>query len=267
MNLWIPIVKPRADLTGLWIVPMDTLAAKDPAIAERVRNDGAVLFCPQHIAAQGVKVVTAYLDPQRKWTEAERADRRASSQAMVTEHEGHLRATNINFELDEVAYTPDCLPGDIIVARGDVLHRGQDTETQRVALSIRAVSGSQIVRKDKLLGLSEYARRRLSPKHFPLTAPQLAAFEHYGRDAITARELVDFMRALLAKDPDSMKLVASIKPRVPEILGLPDYDQSETMAGFTKLKKHSSRPRPRKSAPAVLLRHGLTTFARAAAMS
>lgn len=75
------------------------------------------------------------------------------------------------------------------------------------------------------------------------------------------------MRALLAKDPDSMKLVASIKPRVPEILGLPDYDQSETMAGFTKAQEALLAAPPRKSALAVLLRHGLTTFARAAAMS
>jgi len=71
-------------------------------------------------------------------------------------------------------------PGDIIIARGDVLHTTQDQDTDRIALTLRAVAGQRTVNKKTFLGLSPYARRRLTaPKPaFPFFAAKfLGALE------------------------------------------------------------------------------------------
>jgi hypothetical protein len=45
--------------------------------------------------------------------------------------------TNFSFDLTELSVSPAISVGDVLVMRGDTIHRSQDTNTHRIAISIR----------------------------------------------------------------------------------------------------------------------------------
>ena len=234
LNFWIPIVKPRADRTGLSLVPMDVLAEKAPKVFEALYRRGAALFIPASIAAKGERAIIDHLDLRNEPTAEEKAAleaEQAAHPALVIEIEGRMRVVPMDVDILELAVTPDVVPGDMIIARGDVLHKGQDNETQRVALSIRAVDGSLQVRKSFFLGFSEHARLRLASPGHPLGKKMLGAFAFYGRDVISASEVIKFMFAVDSKDEAALKVVADITPRIPELLGLQDFKAGKDLFG------------------------------------
>jgi hypothetical protein len=131
LNFWMPVVKPRADRSGLGLVPMDRLAEVAPEVQAAVCRGGAASV------AEG-------------W--------------LRYESEGRIRQLRCPSELiDSIAEAPDVLPGDLIVARTDVLHKTQDAETQRVAFTIRAYwSGQPLSRSVLLEGSPEKHQRMLA---------------------------------------------------------------------------------------------------------
>lgn len=121
LNFYIPVVKPVRARSNLCVVPFDRLEARSPALARKLRGRGATRFAVK----DGTTV--AY-------------DNSA----------GGILGT-LPYDLDELAVTPQLGRGDLLLVRGDVVHRTEDKETRRVAVSIRMMNSQVKVRRAELV--------------------------------------------------------------------------------------------------------------------
>ena len=119
LNFYIPIVKPRKDKSNLCIIPFDVLQKENPRIHERVVRAGAANY---------VRV--------RKRT--------------LVFHDDTGKLSLMGGDLDRLAYAPELEAGDLLLLRGDIIHRTQDADTERVALSFRVARAGALVRRSRL---------------------------------------------------------------------------------------------------------------------
>lgn len=115
LNLWIPFVKPDPQRSGLEVVPFDALRRALPeAVAARLA--GPESGCHE-VSERGAGSLLRDL-----------------STGQASESDVNVRA---------LAVCPSLVPGDVLVFRGDVLHRTQDATTDRVSASFRLIDGTQ----------------------------------------------------------------------------------------------------------------------------
>lgn len=128
LNLYMPIIKPDVRKSNLCIVPFDRLKVKSPEIYKRILNKGA----------------TRYQVEKHKTT-------------IYNDNQGGKLGT-LDYSIEDIAETPYLNAGDLLLIRGDVIHRTQDAETLRTALSIRITSSEDKIVKAKLVrgGLSKF---------------------------------------------------------------------------------------------------------------
>lgn len=121
LNFWLPIIKPVSNKSGLSIVPHTAFASKFPELfATRIKGKGAKKFsCMGNIT-------------------------------VITDGEVGDEIT-LNINLNDLAYSPELSPGDLLLMRQDIIHKTQDVDEDRVAFSIRAFSSNSIIDEDKLL--------------------------------------------------------------------------------------------------------------------
>ena len=169
LNFYIPIVKPRPDKSNLSIVPFDVLAARSPRTYRRIVRGGATRFDrigPFHIAL----------------------------------HDDGCTVHVVRGNLDQTAHSPMLHAGDLLLMRGDVIHKTQDAETERVALSFRAVCSSTIVRRSRLLrgGL---LKAQMMANNAAMYQRLIGTFDAAGCAEMT---LVDLMKRSQAVAPQPM---------------------------------------------------------------
>ncbi len=215
LNFWIPVEKPHHDRSGLTFLPFDKLQEVEPAAAEAIRGRGCALLVPRDVVLGGRDRVQSYiLDPQRPpIADGERL-------AIVIERDGYLTPVPVDVDLESLVATPDLRPGDAVVSRGDVLHRSQDQEPGRLAISVRALNGKRTVSKEWLKQLSLPSRIFISSPNQPMEA-FIAAFETTGRDTMSAREILDFVMAAFSGEGAEAEAVERVRPEIPRILELP----------------------------------------------
>jgi ectoine hydroxylase-related dioxygenase (phytanoyl-CoA dioxygenase family) len=107
VNVFIPIIKPDPARSNLKVVPADALAAMDAGLWQRLEGRGAVSAIEE--------------DGRTRFRD---------------DHAGGF-VGEIDGSLDDIAVAPELKAGDALFMRGDLLHRTQDADTERVALSIR----------------------------------------------------------------------------------------------------------------------------------
>jgi len=56
----------------------------------------------------------------------------------------------LDFDINKYSVTPNIMPGDLLLMRGDLIHKTQDTETERYSVSIRCTYGGKIISKSRL---------------------------------------------------------------------------------------------------------------------
>jgi hypothetical protein len=121
VNFWMPIIKPIINKSGLSIIPQDKLLEHCPEIFKsRIKGKGAKKF----------KFV-------------------GSKTVMIDDDIGGLSL--LDFDINQLAVSPELNPGDLCLLRQDVIHRTQDSLPDRVALSIRAINRNTILYKEKLV--------------------------------------------------------------------------------------------------------------------
>ena len=105
----------------------------------------------------------------------------------INEDRGAARIAHV--DLEELAVAPNLAAGDLLLMRGDIVHRTQDTDTQRVALSWRVANGDTVISRNRLAsGCRQKAmmmRKHTAPYH-----QLFRAFELAGKDELTLRELL-----------------------------------------------------------------------------
>jgi hypothetical protein len=164
LNFYIPIKKPHTDKTNLSVVPFDVLEREDAELFRRMVKCGATHF-----------------------------NRLASVRFVNFDDGGDVHT--VRGEMDRMAYTPMLAAGDLLLLRGDMIHRTQDTETERIAISFRASSAQTIVRRSRLAygGLVKANMMAKNPEPY---LQMFKAFDQAGRDEMPAHEIRGLMDAL-----------------------------------------------------------------------
>ena len=125
LNIYVPILKPNHTQSNLSIIPIDSWKAAAP--------EAWKLF---------------------EWQGASSARTENGKTHISNDHSGGERVT-LNFPIDEISETPCLNPGDALLLRGDMFHKTQDTQTNRVALSVRAWNNRHTVTRDHFLQTCE----------------------------------------------------------------------------------------------------------------
>ncbi len=121
LNFYIPIIKPDINQSNLSLIPFDRLQAKTPDFYNRMLGKGASLL--------GVCANKTYYE-----------DENMGGTSCV-----------LDYPLDELAETPALDVGTLLILRGNVIHRTQDTNTLRVALSVRFANSCHKISKSVLV--------------------------------------------------------------------------------------------------------------------
>jgi hypothetical protein len=120
LNLYIPIVKPDPEQSNVSVIPLDSLRNRAAEVYERLLGRGA----------------TRLVETNRGW------------KLRDDEHGGTI--SKLHFDIREIEETPSLQAGDLLVLRGDVLHKTQDANTRRVAASFRMMNGQTTISRKQL---------------------------------------------------------------------------------------------------------------------
>ena len=163
LNFYIPIVKPLREKSNLTVVPFDALERESPRTFQRVVRGGATRF-------------------------VDVGDQRIA----VAEDAGTAHVLPVDIE--RLAETPLLSGGDLLLMRGDVIHRTQDTDTERVSLSLRVASTKTVIRRSRLAD-GPLAKARTMTNNPPMYEPIFRAFEDTGKDELEIGELMTWWAA------------------------------------------------------------------------
>ena len=88
--------------------------------------------------------------------------------------------------IDDIMDSPKIAVGDLLLMRGDVIHKTQDDLTRRVAVSVRSTKGSAIINAERLnkgCRMKQQMVRDINKKYS-------AVFEKLNRQEVTAYEML-----------------------------------------------------------------------------
>ena len=151
LNFWIPVLKPERERSNLCLVPFDELARRCPGETAALVGSGARRFFVEEGRTRVVRL----------------------------DDDGPRDERTLAVSLEELAVTPALDAGDLLLVRGDVIHRTQDDATERLAASIRATASHKLARRDRWHGTGPATLRR--------------CFAGLEGDAISVRRLVEFI--------------------------------------------------------------------------
>jgi len=168
LNFYIPIVKPSAKLSNLCLIPFDRLRERvSISDFERLRGSGAARF----VSCEGG---TRVFD------------------------DGSDDEYTLPVDIESLKATPELMPGDLLLFRGDMIHRTQDADTARVAVSFRRTRSAGVIRKDKLQS-GGTAKQDLIRKSSLLYESLFKCFASLNQDEMTAKQLAEYYQAEAAK--------------------------------------------------------------------
>jgi hypothetical protein len=164
LNFYIPIVKPERDKSNLSIIPFDVLEKECPEVYRRVVRCGATRFVRRY-----GRLLILFDEPGTAWLGED--------------------------FLDRLRHTPGLEPGDLLLVRGDIIHRTQDTDTERVSLSFRAARSETPVLRKRLAG-GGLAKAWVMMNNPGAYEPMFRAFDVLGRGSVGFAELQQAVAAL-----------------------------------------------------------------------
>lgn len=171
LNFYVVIEKSDIENANLTIVPFDTLQAHDPTLYRLLLRSGATRF-------RNGQLINDY----QRWQ--------------------HTPVVN----LDDISVTPQLDVGDLLVWRGDTLHRTHNLEANRVSVAFRAMNKKSITKRHKLTNLAYSVLDFMSKK-----ADEFAMIDYiYARentDRLTAlQQYLKFMDLMDASKPQPRSL-------------------------------------------------------------
>ncbi len=163
LNFYIPVVKPVPEKSNLTVVPFDRLQQRAPEISEKLFARGA----------------TRVLPSGRQW--------------VVKDDDRGGKVGKLKFDLAEIEETPHLQPGDLLLLRGDVIHRTQDSSTRRIAASIRYINSQTSVPRSSL-SRGGIAKALMMFNARYLFEPAFECFDKTGGDTINAGEIDRYLK-------------------------------------------------------------------------
>jgi hypothetical protein len=177
LNFYMPIIKGDPEHSNLCILPFDSLRARAPQQFSRIEGRGAQVFLPGS----------------------------PGSPTFVTDDENGIEYA-LPVDIEELKATPRLEAGDLLLLRGDMVHRTQDTETDRVSVSFRRTSSTAMISKQRLLSGGPKKKRMIENNHAAYE-DVLRCFADLDTEHLTARQLQDYLfeRILKAGTPSSAR--------------------------------------------------------------
>jgi hypothetical protein len=171
LNFYVPFVKPDPHKSNLSVIPFDVLQQHSRRASRFLERGGAGSF--RHV--------------RHHW---------------VATNDDSGRSKVISADLDGLAVTPELEEGDLLLLRGDIVHRTQDTDTDRVALSWRTADGATIVKRSRLASGS--LRKAVMMRNNALPYQKMfQAFDAAAKDELPLRELLAAYESMPTPDPMS----------------------------------------------------------------
>jgi len=165
LNFYIPVVKPVLEKSNLTVVPFDRFAARAPQLHAKLLGRGA----------------TRVVSSGKKW--------------VIKDDDRGGKVGTLDFDLAEIEETPLLHPGDLLLMRGDLIHRTQDSSTRRIAASIRYINSQTPVPRWSLSrgGLAK-SLMMLNARY--LFEPAFECFEKAGAETLPAGQIDHYLREL-----------------------------------------------------------------------
>jgi ectoine hydroxylase-related dioxygenase (phytanoyl-CoA dioxygenase family) len=157
--MWMPLIKPDCENSGMTFLPYDRLMKLCPEITkDRFVGKGAKTF----------KINTATTTV----TDDEIGD-----------------SFELPFNIEDIADSPAIAVGDLLLFRCDAIHRSQDHNDQRVAMSVRCLNSTGLITRKQFFsgGLKKYRMISNNAKSYELIRK---LFDDPNRDSIQISELI-----------------------------------------------------------------------------
>ena len=136
---------------------------------------------------------------------------------------------------------PSSAAGDCLLLRGDVIHRTQDAETERVAMSFRAATTHATVNRARLAAGS-WEKAVMMSKNSRGYERMFRAFEATGRAEMTLDELMSAMKAIEVPEGKSPRAFAVYLVRQKLDAGvLPRFVVSVAATGAVNVASRASK--------------------------
>jgi hypothetical protein len=165
LNFYIPLVKPVRDRSNLTVLPFDRLRQHCPTAWAKLLGKGAHMVEDR---GGGTTIIDESIDGND---------------------------LTVDVALRELAETPPLEPGDLLLLRGDVVHKTQDAETDRVAISFRTIAPDLPLVRSKLAigGVMKY---QSMIKNHGMYHSVLDAFDLAGKTEMTSGEFLPIYERL-----------------------------------------------------------------------
>ncbi|TWT98714.1 phytanoyl-CoA dioxygenase family protein [Neorhodopirellula pilleata] len=158
LNFYLPIVKPVVEKSNLTVVPFDRFEQRVPDLHRKMIGRGASRVLPSG----------------KSW--------------IIKDDDQGGKIGRLPFDPSEIEETPQLRAGDLLVLRGDIIHRTQDASTRRVAASFRYINSETIVPRTSLSrGSVAKALMMLNARY--LFEPAFELFDQSAATELTAGKL------------------------------------------------------------------------------
>jgi len=152
---YMPIVKLQPNISGIDIIPFDELNKSVPEYVDLLKSNGARGFV-------------------------------ASGNNTIVSEDSLDASFEIPINFENIKVTPDIMPGDLVILRGNVIHRTQDTSTARVAFTVKFTDGEHLINKSTLLSGGPTKQRMINNNKSLYNRILLSMTD---KDYVTAREV------------------------------------------------------------------------------
>lgn len=167
LNFYIPVVKPEAKRSNLCLIPFDLLREVVPESKyQRLVGSGAARFFPNGMETR------------------------------VCDDESDEEYT-LPVNIEELKVTPELEAGDLLLIRGDVIHRTQDTQTARIAVSFRRALSTSPINRAKFISGGNF-KKRFIRNNLATYKNYLDCFDALNCESITPKQVQSFVFSKLS---------------------------------------------------------------------
>jgi hypothetical protein len=165
LNFYIPFIKEKPDASNICLIPFDRLRAEAPDHIETIVGGGAKRF-------------------------------RTDGDSTTVLDDEYDTAYSMPVNLDRMAVIPQLNAGDLLLLRGDVIHRTQDSRSNRVAISFRKVDSRAVISRDRLSSGGK-TKREMMMKGGEIYNVAFRYFEERDLDQATAMDMLPHLHSYL----------------------------------------------------------------------
>jgi hypothetical protein len=163
LNFYIPVVKPNREQSNLALAPFDRFRERAPEVYQRLVGRGA----------------TRVYKSGGAW--------------VIKDDDRGGKVGKLDFDLAEIEETPLLEAGDLLLMRGDLIHRTQDSATRRIAASIRYINGDTLIPRSLVVSGGLVKTLMLLNARY-IFAPAIDCFEAFDADRLPAAEIDGYFK-------------------------------------------------------------------------